>query len=575
MAALLLQQPIQSEAKTLILEGGLQSRIQAVQRVNFSVSKEVRSMTFRFAIPATFSNKGTSQKVEGLEIQFAPKPASVTDETDSFGNTFKKAKWEDVSRDIAVTISYRASIESRLRPMQSAAALPLKDIPREDAVFLQPTSMVQSEDKEILSLSRELTDGALTEYEAVEGILNWVSDNVKYTYNPPKYDALYTMKTGSGNCQNFAHLSMALLRASGIPSRIVGGVSLKRQWKVPVENGYLVQDMGQGGHAWMEIYFPDLGWLSYDPQQSRQFTSTRHIKQTHGLDSKDINDSWSAAPYLPEYGESISADFEVDETDIRLDESKDAPRAYIISNNFAAKAAAAPAPVVAVIPMPAPEGIPLTVPEPLPEPKPQELSKPAPEEIKKEPKPAPKPKPAPRLAKGPVELGNMEFPHLVDVYRATGNEATRILDKETAEYATSKYVYAQAFEIEDALSLEGVSLAMRKFGGDGSLYADVVMDENGKPGLSGARSMPVPLSDIKFQPGYYWVDFSFPGIKGVMPPGRYWIILRHSGEAIANWFYIPGNPYGDGDDTRSTVKGYKWEDILNYDFVFKVKGIIK
>ena len=37
---------------------------------------------------------------------------------------------------------------------------------------------------------------------------------------------------------------MALLRAAGIPSRIVGGISLKRQWKVPVENGYLVQDMG-------------------------------------------------------------------------------------------------------------------------------------------------------------------------------------------------------------------------------------------------------------------------------------------------------------------------------------------
>ncbi|MFA4828877.1 MAG: transglutaminase domain-containing protein, partial [Thermodesulfovibrionales bacterium] len=111
--------------------------------------------------------------------------------------------------------------------------------------------------------------------------------------------------------------------------------------------------------------------------------------------------------------------------------------------------------------------------------------------------------------------------------------------------------------------------------GDGTLYIDVVKDENGKPGLSGERSLLVSLSSIKFRPGYYWIDFAFAKEKEpspVLTPGKYWIIMRHSGEAIVNWFYIPGNPYGDSDDTRSTLKGYKWEDLLNYDFVFKVRG---
>jgi hypothetical protein len=49
-------------------------------------------------------------------------------------------------------------------------------------------------------------------------------------------------------------------------------------------------------------------------------------------------------------------------------------------------------------------------------------------------------------------------------------------------------------------------------------------------------------------------------------------VLRASGEAIMNWFFIPGKPYSGGDDTRSTAKGFQWEDILNYDFVFKVDG---
>ena len=211
---------------------------------------------------------------------------------------------------------------------------------------------------------------------------------------------------------------------------------------------------------------------------------------------------------------------------------------------------------------------------PIPKPEPP-VVKPIPPIIVK---PEPPVKPPPKK-KGVIEFGNMEFPTLVDAYQTIGNVATRILDKETAEYVTSRYIYAQAFTVEDKLAVHGISLAMRKFGGDGTLYIDVVKDENGKPGFSpafsGGRSLPVYLGDLKSRPGYYWIDFVFAKANEpppVLNPGRYWIILRHSGEAIVNWFFIPGNAYGDSDDTRSTVKGYKWEDLLNYDFVFKVRG---
>ena len=557
---IILLSPLPCSAKTLILDGELDSRIKTTQQINFDVQQDIKTLTFRFAIPTTFSNKATSQGINGLDIRFTPEPASIVDDIDKFGNRFKKAKWENLKQNATVTISFNAFIKSELRAMASEAPFPLRDIPKEDAVFLKPTSMVQSDNEEIAALSKKLTEDARTAYDAVNAILNWVSDNVKYTYNPPQYDAVYTFKTGKGNCQNFAHFSMALLRAAGIPARIVGGISLKRQWKVPVENGFLVQDMGQGGHAWMEIFFPDLGWLSYDPQQSRQFTSTRHIKQTHGLDSKDINDSWSASPYLPGYSENIEAVFNNDEVDIKLRTFRDAPRSYMMSNNLIAKASPLP-------PVQKPE---LPV-KPVPTPKPEPEVKPLPPIIKPEPVVKPPPK-----KKGDIEFGNMEFPTLVDIYQTVGNEATKIFDKETAEYVTSRYVYAQAFTAEDTITLQCISLAMRKFGGDGTLYVDVVKDENGKPSLSGVRSSPIFLENITKKAGYYWVNFIFaPDTLLTLKKGRYWIILRHSGEAIANWFFIPGNPYGDSDDTRSTLKGYKWEDLLNYDFVFKVKGRVE
>lgn len=537
-------------AKTLVLDGSLESKINTTQSISFSVNQKLASMTFKFALPTSFSNKVISQNISSLNVKITPEPSSVSDDVDKFGNKFKKLKWENTNADINVLITFNASIKSELHSMESLAQFPLNNMSQQERMFLSPTSLVQSDNQEMISIAKQLTANSKTENEAVSAILNWVSDNVKYIYNPPQYDAIHTLKTGTGNCQNFAHLSMALLRAAGIPARIVGGISLKRQWKVPIENGYLVQDQGQGGHAWMEIYFSDLGWLSYDPQQSKQFTSTRHIKQTHGLDSKDINDTWSAAPYLPKYSENIEAVFNSDAVDVKLQASKEAPKSYLMSNNLTAKVSVEKPPVT---PFPPVEKPPVTPPP-----------------VIKRPEP-------PQKKKGDIEFGNINFPELVNAYQVTGNEGSRIFDKETAEYVTSRYVYAQSFTIDETMSLRGIALAMRKFGGDGTLYVDVVKDDNGKPGFSGERSLPISLSSIKFRPGYYWVDFAFTRRAEPLPvlqPGKYWIIMRHSGEAIVNWFFIPGNPYGDGDDTRSTVKGYKWEDLLNYDFVFKVKARI-
>jgi hypothetical protein len=535
-----------TSAKTLILYGGLKSKISVTQEIGFKVHRPISTLRFRFALPNEFSNKAVYQKLEAMNITFNPRPAKVEDEVDTFGNHFKIVTWSQLSSDAHVCINFKVSIKSELPTMESKAPFPLKSIHTE-TTYLKPTEMVQSDSHEIISLAKGLTTNASSYYEAVTTILNYVVDNVKYTYNPPRYDALYTLKTKSGNCQNFAHLSMALLRAAGIPARIVGGISLKEPFKVPLGRGnHLVQSMGQGGHAWMEIYFPDIGWLSYDPQQSKQFTSSRHIKQTHGLDSRNINDSWSASPYLPQYNEIIEAKFLDDEVKLTLRSSEGSPRSYLLSNVIFARAEVKP---------------PETPLPPAPPEKPPQVTLP----------------PLPEILKSPkgkiIEFGNMEFPDLVNVYQVVGDSGIKIFDKETAEYVTSRYVYAQAFEIDEPLEIDTVSLAMKKFGGDGTIYIDLVSDENGKPTLSGVRSNPVFIENIKRRPDYYWVDFIFsPDTPVKIQKGRYWIILRHSGEVIMNWFYIPGNSYGDADDTRSTLKGYKWEDILNYDFVFKVKA---
>ncbi|HEY4743429.1 MAG TPA: transglutaminase domain-containing protein, partial [Desulfuromonadaceae bacterium] len=628
--------------------------------MEFNVDRgAVQTFTFRFALPADFQSRSVSQAVDSLSARFEPQPSSSSVEQDRFGNRFQKVVWNNTAKDIRINLNYNATINSELSAMESRTPFPIGQVPAGDALYLQATDMVQSGAPRIVELGRRLTTGAKNEYEAVTAITNHVADAVKYTFNPPQYDALYTLETKSGNCQNFAHLSIALLRSVGIPARIVGGITLKDAWKVPIDaRNSIVQSMGQGGHAWMEVYFPDLGWLPYDPQQSRQFTSSRHIKQTHGLDSRDINDSWRGAPYLPRYSELIEGSFTADDVKLKVKTSSKDPRPYIISNLVAAKAAAPADPGAGLDPAATLEtqeteqfarekaerermareraeeerlknerlkAEQLARQKAEEERKAQEKSereriareraeaerqaklkadeeRRARERNEKE-RIARQKAEADRVARekaaaekrareaaekarlealkkkspapgAPQLFGNMEFPNLVDSFSVKGDTGTRILDKETSEYVTSHYIYAQAFTVKDAMSLDKVSLAMRKFGGDGSVYVDLVRDSDGKPNiLDGVRSDLVSLEKITRKPGYYWVDFGFPkDAQSRLRPGKYWIVLRSSGDAIMNWYYIPGKPYGDSDDTRSTAKGFQWEDILNYDFVFRISG---
>ncbi|MCX5816570.1 MAG: transglutaminase domain-containing protein [Proteobacteria bacterium] len=539
-----------TRAETVIIEGRLDSKIKMSKQMKWDVDRPLSELTLRLPLPANYSNKAQSQSIQGLRIQYDPQPASVSEETDKFGNVYKRVVWRNINRDAQINMTYEALIKTLLPAMESRTSFPLTNIPKQENVYLTPTEYVQSNHPEIISLARELTKYAKTEYEAVTAILNFVVDTIKYSYNPPRYDAGYTLKVKSGNCTNIGHLSVALLRASGIPARIVGGISLNKQWTMPVSDyKTIVQKMGQGGHAWIEIYFPDLGWLSYDPQQSRQFTSSRHIKEMHGFDYMDITVLWTGTSYAPKYSNTMDAHFIDDEVNIKPKYTVNAPRSYIASSQLLAKAGP-PGPI---------EDKPVPVP-PLPPPPPVA-------------KPPPFVKP-PLQKDRYIEFGNMEFPTLVDAYRIVGNRAVGIPDAETAEYATSQHIYAQAFKVTEPLKLKAVSLAMHKFGGDGTIYIDIVSDDNGKPALLGFRSPPVFLENISKKHGYYWVDFTFPddGSMAPLKEGKYWIVLRRSGEAIMTWFYTPGKPYGGPDDTRSTLKGYLWKDILNYDFVFKVTG---
>ncbi len=114
-------------------------------------------------------------------------------------------------------------------------------------------------------------------------------------------------ETGAGVCQDFAHLAVACLRASGLPGRYV--------------SGYLETDPPPGkpklqgadaSHAWAATLIPGVGWIDLDPTND-QFVNDRYVTVAFGRDYNDITPVKGVI-----YSDSAAADLDVSVDVIRL-----------------------------------------------------------------------------------------------------------------------------------------------------------------------------------------------------------------------------------------------------------------
>jgi transglutaminase-like putative cysteine protease len=76
-----------------------------------------------------------------------------------------------------------------------------------------------------------------------------------------------------GVCQDYAHIFIACARSGGVPARFVSGHFLR-------SDGVVNQ---AAGHAWVEAYVPDLGWVGFDPANCI-CTTQAHARVAIGLD---------------------------------------------------------------------------------------------------------------------------------------------------------------------------------------------------------------------------------------------------------------------------------------------------
>jgi hypothetical protein len=121
-------------------------------------------------------------------------------------------------------------------------------------------------DPRVKRLADEITAGSQNEYDKAANIERHLMAHYAYTLDlsgthgeDPLADFLFVRR--AGHCEYFASAMTVLLRAEGIPARYVTGFSPGEY--NDVGRDYIIRE--SDAHAWVEVYFPGYGWITFDP----------------------------------------------------------------------------------------------------------------------------------------------------------------------------------------------------------------------------------------------------------------------------------------------------------------------
>lgn len=141
---------------------------------------------------------------------------------------------------------------------------------REPAVesFLRSELLLQSDDPEIISASKNIIQGEQNSIKAAQLLNDWLYQHIEKAPTLTLPSAKEVWNTKKGDCNEHTALYTALARAAGIPARMAVGV-------VYLDGAFYY-------HAWPEIWLGQPGWAPVDPTFGEFPADATHIRLAIG-----------------------------------------------------------------------------------------------------------------------------------------------------------------------------------------------------------------------------------------------------------------------------------------------------
>ena len=118
----------------------------------------------------------------------------------------------------------------------------------------------------VSDLALQITGGKASRYEEVRAVEDYLRTHENYQLDSPVpapgADAVddFLFVSNSGFCEQFASAEVVLLRSRGVPARMVTGLAYGHP-----QDGGLRRMLVSDAHAWVEVWYPGVGWSSSDP----------------------------------------------------------------------------------------------------------------------------------------------------------------------------------------------------------------------------------------------------------------------------------------------------------------------
>lgn len=234
------------------------------------------------------------QQCISSDITITPNPDEINHRTDFFGNKLAFFSIYQEHKKLRINASSVVNIETRLNAERAySSSIRWQDVKpqilsnpqyAQDVIqYLLPSLYVPQSDI-IKEFAADCFQEGVTLWDATNRLMKKIFTTIEFkpgftTVNTPVETVI---KIKKGVCQDLAHLMIACLRNTGIPARYVSGYL---ETVPPPGKEKLVG--ADASHAWVSVYFPDIGWVEFDPTNNL-LPAYKHITVAFGRDYQDV-----------------------------------------------------------------------------------------------------------------------------------------------------------------------------------------------------------------------------------------------------------------------------------------------
>jgi transglutaminase-like putative cysteine protease len=207
-----------------------------------------------------------------------------------------------------------------------------EDIPA--AIQRRYLQLPTSTPERVRRFAADLTADTETQFEKAAVIEQWLEGNKEYSLEVTRPDGniadAFIFEMEQGYCVYYATAMTVMLRTLDIPARFTVGYSTGQQVG---ENEWVIR--GFNSHAWVEVYFSDVGWVTFNPTPSgpRQAARQRRLQQARqsnaaGGDTSQTQPTTDTSPTTA----TPSATPATNETTATANQSSDQQQGAVVSD---------------------------------------------------------------------------------------------------------------------------------------------------------------------------------------------------------------------------------------------------